>query len=99
MHLMTTDMCFGFAKYYFNSLTLFLSRCGYFVCFYVDSKGSVIADLELTFNTTVYENDVDGLLKEATKDKSLGGIPVNQVVVGETISEFLLFTSLFMVVV
>ena len=48
----------------------------------------MIADLELTFNTSVYENDVDGLLKEATKDDSLGNIKVNQVVVGRTISEF-----------
>ena len=59
----------------------------------------MIADLELTFNTSVYENEVDGLLKEATKDDSLGNIKVNQVVVGRTISEFLLFTSLFRLIV
>ena len=71
---------------------------GYSVCICVDREGSVIADLELTFNRPVYENDVDGLLKEATKDKSLGGIPVSQVVVGKKISEFYLFICLFIAV-
>lgn len=48
-------------------------------------KGSVIADIELTFNETVGENEVKSLLSEAVKDGSLGQLQVDEFVVGTTI--------------
>ena len=38
--------------------------------------------MELTFNRSVSQDNVDTLLKEATKDNKLGDIDVSQVLVG-----------------
>ena len=48
-------------------------------------QGSVIADMELTFNETVGENQVDALLSQATNDGKLGKLEVSEVKVGTTI--------------
>lgn len=49
-------------------------------------KGSVIADIELTFNEAVGESEVHSLLSEAIKDGTLGQLQVDQeIVVGPTI--------------
>ncbi|XP_015771103.1 PREDICTED: hemicentin-1-like isoform X6 [Acropora digitifera] len=49
-------------------------------------EGSVIADLELTFNSSTYEDYLRGRLQDATKDNKLGDLDVKQVVVGRFIS-------------
>ncbi|XP_067033553.1 uncharacterized protein [Acropora muricata] len=49
-------------------------------------EGSVIADLELTFNSSIYEDYLRGRLQDATKDNKLGDLDVKQVVVGRFIS-------------
>ena len=49
-------------------------------------KGSVIADIELTFNEHVGESEVYSLLLEANKDGSLGQLQVDELSVGTTIS-------------
>ncbi|XP_044180195.1 fibroblast growth factor receptor 3-like isoform X2 [Acropora millepora] len=49
-------------------------------------RGSVIADLELTFNRSTYEDYLRGRLQDATKDNKLGDLEVKQVVVGRFIS-------------
>ncbi|XP_015760642.1 PREDICTED: hemicentin-1-like isoform X2 [Acropora digitifera] len=49
-------------------------------------RGSVIADLELTFNSSTYEDYLRGRLQDATKDNKLGDLDVEQVVVGRFIS-------------
>ncbi|XP_067056801.1 hemicentin-1-like isoform X2 [Acropora muricata] len=48
-------------------------------------EGSVIADLELTFNSSTYEDYLRGRLQDATKDNKLGDLDVKQVVVGRFI--------------
>ena len=48
--------------------------------------GSVIADLELTFNESTYEDYLRERLLDATKDNKLGDFQVEQVVVGTFIS-------------
>ena len=62
--------------------------------FYLDRKGSVIADLQLTFNRTVGVSEVDALMKEVTKDGKLGELKVSEVVVGGPIEGKLLFFHL-----
>ena len=52
----------------------------------VPREGSVIADLELTFNSSIYEDYLRGRLQDATKDNKLGDLDVKQVVVGRFIS-------------
>ncbi|XP_067026451.1 uncharacterized protein [Acropora muricata] len=54
----------------------------------VDSltEGSVIADLELTFNSSTYEDYLRERLQDATKDNKLGDLDVKQVVVGRFFS-------------
>ena len=52
----------------------------------VPRRGSVIADLELTFNRSTYEDYLRGRLQDATKDNKLGDLDVKQVVVGRFIS-------------
>ena len=49
-------------------------------------RGSVIADVELTFNRSTYEDYLRGRLQDATKDNKLGDLDVKQVVVGRFIS-------------
>lgn len=49
-------------------------------------EGSVIADLELTFNKDVYEDFLRKRLLYAIKDKKLGDLEVKQVVVGTFIN-------------
>ena len=51
----------------------------------VPREGSVIADLELTFNRSIYEDYLRKLLQDVTRDKKLGDLAVKQVVVGEFI--------------
>ncbi|XP_067030245.1 fibroblast growth factor receptor 3-like isoform X2 [Acropora muricata] len=48
-------------------------------------RGSVIADLELTFTRSTYEEYLRGRLQDATKDNKLGDLDVKQVVVGRFI--------------
>ena len=48
--------------------------------------GSVIADLELTFNESTYEDYLRERLLDATKDNKLGDFQVERVVVGTFIS-------------
>ncbi|KAK2549869.1 hypothetical protein P5673_029576 [Acropora cervicornis] len=55
----------------------------------VPREGSVIADLELTFNSSTYEDYLRGRLQDATKDNKLGDLDVKQVVVGRFISPVL----------
>ena len=62
--------------------------------FYFDREGSVIADLQLTFNGTVGVSEVDALMKEVTKDGKLGELKVSEVVVGRPIEGKLLFFHL-----
>ena len=51
-----------------------------------DRRGSVIADMELTFNRTVGEHDVDALMSEAIKsDGKLGNIDAVRGEVGSTL--------------
>ncbi|XP_020614884.1 uncharacterized protein LOC110053035 [Orbicella faveolata] len=56
-------------------------------------KGSVIADMELTFNQQVGSSEVKALLSEVTKDGKLGDLEVSQVVTDGFIKGQLLFTS------
>ena len=58
-------------------------------------RGSVIADMELTFNRTVGENEVNALISEAIKsDGKLGNIDAVSVVVGSTLEgEIILLES------
>ena len=48
-----------------------------FVYFY--REGSVIADMEITFEESVGASEVDALLSEAAKDGKTGDLEVNQV--------------------
>jgi len=48
-------------------------------------KGSVIVDLELTFNQGVSQYDVDDLLMEATRDGKFGELEVSAIQVGSLI--------------
>ena len=52
----------------------------------VPREGSVIADLELTFNSSTYEDYLRERLQDATKDNKLGDLDVKQVVVGRFFS-------------
>ena len=52
----------------------------------VPREGSVIADLELTFDNSTYEEYLRGRLQDATKENKLGDLDVKQVVVGKFIS-------------
>ena len=54
-----------------------------FLCVY--RKGSVIAEMELTFNEKVGASEVQALLSELTKDGTLGDLEVSQVVTGPSI--------------
>ena len=58
-------------------------------------RGSVIADMELTFNRTVGEHEVDALISEAIKsDGKLGNIDAVRWVVGSTLEgEIILLES------
>ena len=60
-----------------------------------DRRASVIADMELTFNRTVGENEVDALISEAIKsDGKLGNIDAIRGVVGSTLEgEIILLES------
>lgn len=49
------------------------------------SKGSVIADMVLTFMEPLGENEVAAFLSEAAKDNKIGELPVSRVVTGEFI--------------
>ena len=49
----------------------------------VPREGSVIADLELTFNSSTYEDYLRERLLDATEDKKLGDLDVKKVVVGK----------------
>jgi len=64
----------------FFSFLFFLS---FFCCVY--RKGSVIADMELTFNEKVGASEVDTLLSEITKDGQLGDLEVSKVVTDASI--------------
>ena len=64
-----------------------------FVFVYFYRKGSVIADMEFTFNQEVGASEVDALLSEVTKDEKLGDLEVSQVVTDGFIKGQLLFTS------
>ena len=57
-------------------------------------KGSVIADLELTFNQSVSQGDVDALLLEAIKDGNLGELEVSEIKVGGPIEGKLPFLQI-----
>ncbi|XP_078379877.1 fibroblast growth factor receptor 4-like isoform X4 [Oculina patagonica] len=48
-------------------------------------KGSVIANIELTFKEAVGESELHSLLSEAIKDGTLGQLQVHEIVVGPTI--------------
>ena len=67
-------------------LCLFVFRCYY-------RKGSVIADMELTFNQEVGSSEIKALLSEVTKDGKLGDLEVSQVITDGFIKGQLLFTS------
>ena len=56
--------------YHFIILLLFFPR-----------RGSVIADLELRFNRSIYQDSLRELLQDATKDNKLGDLEVKDVVV------------------
>ncbi|XP_015750039.1 PREDICTED: hemicentin-1-like isoform X2 [Acropora digitifera] len=45
-------------------------------------RGSVIADLKLRFNRSIYQDSLRELLQDATKDNKLGDLEVKNVVVG-----------------
>ena len=47
-------------------------------------QGSIIADLELTFNDPVGQSDVKALLTQAEKNGKIGDMKVEAVSVGET---------------
>jgi len=49
--------------------------------------GSVLADLELTFNESVSQSDVGALLQEATEDGKLGELEVGDITVGRPIDD------------
>lgn len=49
-------------------------------------RGSVIADIELTFNEAVGESEVESLLSEAIKDGNLGQLQVDELDVTTAIS-------------
>ena len=76
--------------------TLPVKQCSVFVCLFVFRcfyrKGSVIADMELTFNQEVGSSEVEALLSEVTKDGKLGDLGVSQVVTDGFIKGQLLFT-------
>ena len=59
-----------------------------FVYFY--REGSVIADMEITFEESVGTSEVDALLTEATRDKKMGDLEVIQVQTGGFIKSQLL---------
>lgn len=48
-------------------------------------QGSVIADVVLTFTTSLGESEVDALLSAAAQDNKIGDLPVGKVVTGEFI--------------
>jgi len=50
-----------------------------FVDFFLYREGSVIADMELTFNQEVGTSEVAALLSEAAKDGKIGDFKVLQV--------------------
>ena len=50
-----------------------------FVCFY--REGSVIADMELTFNYEVGKSELDALMLEATNDGKIGEFGVSNLVI------------------
>ena len=56
-------------------------------------KGSVIADMELTFRQKVGSSEVETLLSEVTKDDKMGDLEVSRVVIDGFIKGQLLFAS------
>ena len=62
------------------------------ICFFF-RKGSVIADMELTFRQEVGSSEVETLLSEVTNDGKMGDLEVSRVVTDEFIKGQLLFTS------
>ena len=68
----------------------------YYYWFFLCSirKGSVIADLELTFNQEVSQSDVDALVLEAIKDGKLGELEVSDIKVGGPIEGKLQFLQI-----
>ena len=50
-----------------------------YFCSFFYSEGSVIADMELTFNQQVGGSEVDALLTEAFKDKKIGNLDALQI--------------------
>jgi len=57
-------------------------------------KGSVVADLELTFSQSVSQGDVDALVLEATRDGKLGELEVSEIKVGGPIEGKLPFLQI-----
>ena len=67
------------------------------ICFFF-RKGSVIADMVLTFNQKVGSSEVETLLSEVTKDGKMGNLEIRRVVSDGLIEGQLLFTSVFLIV-
>lgn len=69
-----------------------ISVLNFFFCLKlcVPRNGSVIADLQLKFERSIYEEALRGLLQDAAKDGKLGELEVEQVVVGKFIGGELL---------
>ena len=59
----------------------------------------MIADMDLTFNETAGENEVEALLSEATKDGKIGTLEVSQVAVGTIIKSQLLLYLFYHIVI
>ena len=71
----------------FDVRSLLLSLCSF-------RKGSVIVDVELTFDAKVGVSEVSALLEEATEDRRIGEFQVSEVLVGSFITGKLSFFSL-----
>ena len=54
--------------------------------FLIHREGSVIADISLTFDKPVGENEVESLLQDAINNGSLGTLKVDTFAVGSTVS-------------
>ena len=82
--------------YLASHIIMCLSLFWLFVFFF--RKGSVIADMELTFNQKVGSSEVETLLSEVTKDGKMGNLEISRVVSDGLIEGQLLFTSVFLIV-
>ena len=66
------------------------------VCvFFTDSQGSVLANVELTFQDPVFESEIGELTRKVTKDGKLGQLEVSEVSVGSSEPGQLLFSVFY----